>query len=437
VLLAPWEDDDPELTVDSADDEPGFQRVMEMLLAELEQHAKATYRPDSVVWEHGDFVASTMLQWKGGYHDGRLGRWTRADLAEYLLDYFPRKVSVDHATLAAVPDCVRAFLGFLDDRGSLTGEPLEQLQQGCEQLRDEFHQRARDRSHWGLAKSMVMQMHAEGLDPGAPGALDAWITDFNTPPPAARPGHRPRRRPHGPRRGTAPHHGPPRTQTTRPATQGPARRAQTQPTTLTPPGLRRSTARYAARGRLVGRPGAGDDSRSARNARPSGRASGRLRGVRKSEHIEGELLAAAANLSNPGEGWPDPGTMTLRLAGALGPLAGALAAAQSPATPRPQVADLGACAATFLIALTRPGPSPAQLDTARQQIIARAAHNAHTVPVELLTGVEWFLYATSLIGGEMLEAATSDLHTDPEFLKRATSRMMDVTAIAAAWLAHH
>jgi hypothetical protein len=179
VVLAPWEDDDPELTVDPADDEDGFQRVMEMLLAELEQHATATYPPDSVVWEHGDFVASTMLQYKGGYDDGRLGRWTRAGLAEYLLDYFPRKVSVDDQTLGAVPDCVRAFLGFLEQRGSLTGEPLDQLEHALDELRDEFDQRARDNSHWGLAKSMVMQMQAEGVDPSAPGALDTWITDFN------------------------------------------------------------------------------------------------------------------------------------------------------------------------------------------------------------------------------------------------------------------
>jgi hypothetical protein len=182
VVLAPGEDDDPDLTVDPADDEDGFQRVMETLLAELEHHAKATHPPDSVVWQHGDFVASTMLQWKGGYQDGRLGRWTRADLAEYLLDYFPRKVSVDDDTLAAVPDCVRAFLGFLDERGSLTGDPLDQLEHALDELHDEFHQRARDRSHWGIAKSMIMQMTAEGLDPSAPGALDTWITDFNTRP---------------------------------------------------------------------------------------------------------------------------------------------------------------------------------------------------------------------------------------------------------------
>lgn len=182
LVLAPWEDDDDELTVDAAEDEDGFHRVMEMLLDELEQHAKATYPPGSVVWQHGDFVASSMLQWKGGYDDGRLGRWTQADLAEYMLDYFPRKVSVEQETLHAVPECVRAFLGFLDARGSLSGEPLEQLEQTCEELRDEFLECALDSSRWGLAKSMVMRMQAEGIDPSAAGALDAWMTDFNARP---------------------------------------------------------------------------------------------------------------------------------------------------------------------------------------------------------------------------------------------------------------
>jgi hypothetical protein len=143
LVLAPWEDDDPELIVDAAEDDEGFHGVMERLLDELEQHAKATYPPGGVVWQHGDFVGSSMLQWKGGYDDGRLGRWTQADLAEYLLEYFPRKVSVEDETLLAVPECVRAFLAFLDARGSLSGEPLEELEQACDSLGDEFQARAR------------------------------------------------------------------------------------------------------------------------------------------------------------------------------------------------------------------------------------------------------------------------------------------------------
>jgi hypothetical protein len=122
-----------------------------------------------------------MLQWKGGYDDGRLGRWTRAGLAEYLLDYFPRKVTVDAETLDAVPECVKVFLAFLQG-GSLSGEPLEVLAPALDVLGEEFKTHARDSSRWGLAKSMFMQMQTEGVDPSQPGAIDAWVDDFNSRP---------------------------------------------------------------------------------------------------------------------------------------------------------------------------------------------------------------------------------------------------------------
>jgi hypothetical protein len=111
---------------------------------------------------------------------GRLGRWTSADLAEYLLDYFPRKVGVDAETLDAVPECMQAFLAFMQARGSLSGEPLEVLEQALDVLGEEFKTHAQDSSRWGLAKSMFMRMQTEGVDPSQPGAIDAWIDDFNS-----------------------------------------------------------------------------------------------------------------------------------------------------------------------------------------------------------------------------------------------------------------
>ena len=196
------------------------------------------------MWQHGDFVASSMLQWKGGYDDGRLGRWTRADLAEYLLEYFPRKVSVDEETLAAVPECVSAFLEFLAARGSLSGEPLEQLEEACESLRDEFLERARDSAHWGLAKSMVMQMQAEGIDPSArwrARSLDGGLQ--RSPTRAARRDHRARRRPHGPRCRSALGRRGTRAQAEGAAPQGSTPSTQAQPPRLTPPPAPRDAAR--------------------------------------------------------------------------------------------------------------------------------------------------------------------------------------------------
>jgi len=181
-MIAPWEQDDPELVVDAAEDEQEFQRLMDLLLDELEQYARANIPPESAVWQHGDFIATTMLQWKGGYDDGRLGRWTSADLAEYLLDYFPRKVTIDPETLDAVPECVKAFLAFMNARGSLSGEPLEVLEQALGALGEEFKTHAQDSSRWGLAKSMFLRMQTEGVDPSQPGAIDAWMDDFNSRP---------------------------------------------------------------------------------------------------------------------------------------------------------------------------------------------------------------------------------------------------------------
>jgi hypothetical protein len=181
-MMAPWEQDDPELVVDAAEDEQEFQRLMDLLLDELEQYARANIPPESVVWQHGDFIATTMLQWKGGYDDGRLGRWTSADLAEYLLDYFPRKVTVDAETLDAVPECVKGFLAFMQARGSLSGEPLAVLEQALDVLGEEFKTHAQDSSRWGLAKSMFTRMQTEGVDPSQPSAIDAWTEDFNSRP---------------------------------------------------------------------------------------------------------------------------------------------------------------------------------------------------------------------------------------------------------------
>jgi hypothetical protein len=152
---------------------------MDLLLEELEQHVTTVHPRSHPAWLSGHFVASCMLEWKGDYDDGRLGRWTAGDLAEFLLDYFPRKVSASQETVAAVPACVVAFLGFLEARGSLSGDALEELEETCASLTGPFLESASDPAAWGLAKSMMMQMLSEGIDPEDPAALQSWIEEFN------------------------------------------------------------------------------------------------------------------------------------------------------------------------------------------------------------------------------------------------------------------
>jgi hypothetical protein len=182
----PWDDDDEELVVDAAEDEEGFHRVVELLLDEFEAFSTAAGPAPGGVTQYGDFVASSLLEWKGVYGDGRLGRWTEDDLDAFLFDHFPRKISADARMLDAVPECLIAFLSFLAERESLSGAPLDVLAAACLGMAEEFRLEATNRSNWGPAKSLAMQMHDDGVDPTDASAVAAWMEAFNARSPAER-----------------------------------------------------------------------------------------------------------------------------------------------------------------------------------------------------------------------------------------------------------
>ena len=160
-------------------DEDAYTLIEQGLLSELDDYLDDE---EGAFVDHAAFFAGSLLHWKWGYADGRLGTWSCADLAEFMLDYVPRKLPSDDETLAAAPGCLALFLHFLDDRGSLAGDPLGDLLAGVDRLSDQLGEAARDPGNWGMAKSLTSQMAAEGVDIGDQGALDAWMDDFNSRP---------------------------------------------------------------------------------------------------------------------------------------------------------------------------------------------------------------------------------------------------------------
>ncbi len=158
------------------DDEEAFYTARDEL---IDAYRTATQDPDS-------FVASTMLEYKWGYADGRIFHWTRSELEDLLLGHFPRKVSVDQEDILRVVPEVDDFLRFLQRTNRLTGDPLPDLLDELSDLRPDFATAMQDPANFGMAKSLVAQMHAEGLDVLQPEAVDRWIEEFNTRPFEAR-----------------------------------------------------------------------------------------------------------------------------------------------------------------------------------------------------------------------------------------------------------
>lgn len=148
----------PAIVVDYAEDPGGCEDVIADLVHEYAAYVGHEHEgcPRCPVARSGPFIAYSMFEWKAIYADGRLDHWTVPDVHEYMLDYFPRKVSADRRLLGETPACVRDVMYFLRDRGSLRGEDPDVLGDAADSLFERFVERNRDRRNWGLAKRTFM-----------------------------------------------------------------------------------------------------------------------------------------------------------------------------------------------------------------------------------------------------------------------------------------
>jgi hypothetical protein len=90
---------------------------------------------ESSVRRHAGAVGGGMLHWRAAIGDGHLGRWEVEDLATFLIEHVSSSSELDDDERTAAPDCALAMIRFLADRGSLSGDPLPDLEHACEMLR--------------------------------------------------------------------------------------------------------------------------------------------------------------------------------------------------------------------------------------------------------------------------------------------------------------
>ncbi len=124
------------------------------------------------------------LDWKWSYADGRLATWVPGDVAEFLLEWCPRKLSVTQAACISIPPALGAFLTFLDDEGlaGVGSSPSAELVDLLATLTDEFVAAMGDRSKFGMAKSLFAAAADEGVDASDPAELMEWMNGFNDKP---------------------------------------------------------------------------------------------------------------------------------------------------------------------------------------------------------------------------------------------------------------
>lgn len=131
--LAPWEHDDDELSIFDSTLDP--DELIEAVTGEFEEHVQERWQPASPVRRHAGAVGAEMLRWRAATGDGHLGHWEVEDLATFLIEHVSSSRELGHEARAAAPDCTLAMIGFLADRGSLSGDPQPDLEHAVELLR--------------------------------------------------------------------------------------------------------------------------------------------------------------------------------------------------------------------------------------------------------------------------------------------------------------
>jgi hypothetical protein len=149
----------------TVEDEDAFQVRRDELLDDYARWLASS----NAEGEAGD--AGLVMDWKWGYQDGELGRWTAADLEEFLLGWCPRKLSMPAEECAGFPRSIRAFMTYLAAQGLLApgSGTLSQLQRCCERNTARFVTEMADPVNYGLAKGLFAGAGSLGpgvLEPG-------------------------------------------------------------------------------------------------------------------------------------------------------------------------------------------------------------------------------------------------------------------------------
>jgi hypothetical protein len=131
-------------------------------------------------------LVSYFVDYKADYSDGDPIRWSPIAVELCLVNWFPRKITIDRATQRRVPDALRRWVRYAAMRRGLRAELLAETLDAIDQFEPEFLDAMIDEGRAGPAKALVSAMQREGVDLTDEAALERWIGEFNQRPLAQR-----------------------------------------------------------------------------------------------------------------------------------------------------------------------------------------------------------------------------------------------------------
>lgn len=111
--------------------------------------------------------------------DGDPYRWSPIAVELFLVDWLPRKALLDAGEIRAVPEVMKAWVGFALAHRGLPAHLIEETKEAVDEYAAAFRSAATDQTSFGPAKAIANAMMASGVDLSDQAAVGAWIEEFN------------------------------------------------------------------------------------------------------------------------------------------------------------------------------------------------------------------------------------------------------------------
>lgn len=160
--------------------EPPDDAAREALISEF---LTSGHAPDL---EDAGAIASLCLDYSCDYlgEDGL--RWSPIVVEQFMLDYLPRKVSLDMSQIQQLPAVLRAWVRFALTKRGLEERWIGEAVHAVDEFETAFRRAVTDADQFGPAKSIGNLMLAEGVDVHDQAVVERWIEAFNKKPFAER-----------------------------------------------------------------------------------------------------------------------------------------------------------------------------------------------------------------------------------------------------------
>lgn len=160
----------------SRDLTPVPERERQALIDEYERSGCATGL------EAEDSILHHALVFRCDYCDGNPLRWSPIVVELFMLDFLPRKATLDAIEIRNLPGVLKAWVRFALQKRGLEERWIRETETAVDRWTTEFRKEVTDPESFGPAKAIGQAMMSEGIDLTDQRAVDRWLEDFNNRP---------------------------------------------------------------------------------------------------------------------------------------------------------------------------------------------------------------------------------------------------------------